>query len=147
MFGVTRTSFENGRTGAGPDEWLGQPRSEQTSSNVGLLRASPEAKTVIFFHAVQNVPHYFALQKARRPMGKKSKKPDKADQKYLTTGLLLSAGGLGLALLTYVIWLFGGIEAFAYRILLLVPIGAVVLLLIGGGSILKWMFGDKIDWD
>jgi hypothetical protein len=62
-------------------------------------------------------------------MGKKSKKPDKADQKYLTTGLLLSAGGLGLALLTYVIWLFGGIEAFAYRILLLVPIGAVVLLI------------------
>jgi hypothetical protein len=80
-------------------------------------------------------------------MAKKSKKPEKSDQKYLVTGLLLSAGGLGLGLLTYLIWLFGGIEAFAYRILLLVPIGAVVLLLIGGGSILKWMFGDKIDWD
>jgi hypothetical protein len=80
-------------------------------------------------------------------MAKKSKKPDKSDQKYLTTGLLLCAGGLGLALVTYVIWLFGGIEAFTFRVLLLAPVGAVVLLLIGFGSILKWMFGDKIEWD
>ncbi len=80
-------------------------------------------------------------------MAKKSKKPDKSDQKYLVTGLLLSAGGLGLALLTYLIWLFAGIRVFAEEIWMVIPIGAVVLLLIGGGSILKWMFGDKIEWD
>lgn len=74
-------------------------------------------------------------------MKKKSEKDKTADRKYLTTGLLLCGGGIGLLLLT------GLLVVFADILPIIIPVGAGVLLLIGSGSILKWMFGDKIMWD
>lgn len=56
-------------------------------------------------------------------------------------GLLLCGGGIGLLIVTGLIVMLTG------RLFWAIPIGAAVLLLIGCGSIMKWMLGDKIMWD
>lgn len=72
---------------------------------------------------------------------KKSKSDQEADKKYLTTGLMLLAGSLGLGVLTVIMWVVFGV------LYVVVPVGAAVLLLIGGGSVLKYFLGDNMNWD
>mgnify|MGYP000880814901 FL=1 len=74
------------------------------------------------------------------PKPKKTKKATD-ERKYLMAGLGLLAGSIGLGILTVLVW------NFADRLPIIIPIGSGVLLLMGSGSLLKWMLGDKIEWD
>ena len=65
------------------------------------------------------------------------------DSKYLISGLALTAGGI-LAGLAVGFAFYSGV---AGRGLIYGAIIAPILLVMGIGSLLKWMFGRHIEWD
>ena len=67
--------------------------------------------------------------------------PTGFDFRLLGMGVLMLLGAIVLGSVSYFTWTRSG------EVYIVLPIAAVVLLMIGGGSIIKAIGGDAIEWD